>query len=56
MASDITAKNIETIIIPCYKVLSMDMDFLGSQNCPKSSKAFKASLQGDPRRFQVLQG
>ena len=55
MAIAITAKNTETIIIPCYKVLSMDMDFWGSQNCPKSSKAFKTSLQGDPRRFQVPQ-
>ena len=41
MAIAITAKNTEIIIIPCYKVLSMDIGFLGSQNCPKSSKAFK---------------
>ena len=52
MAIAITAKNTETIIIPCYKVLSMDMDFLGSQNCPKSSKAFKTS----PRRPKTVPG
>ena len=52
MAIAITAKNTETIIIPCYRVLSMDMDFLGSQNCPKSSKAFKTS----PRRPKTVPG
>ena len=45
MAIAITAKNTEATIAPCYKVLSMDMDLLGSQNCVKSSKAFKTSTR-----------
>jgi len=52
MAIAIAAKNIETIIIPCYKVLSTDIVLGG----PKLSQVLEGFQDVSPRRLKTVAG